>query len=211
MKVPAVFTVIELVVAVVLHKNDAPVVPDAVKRELAQLSVTETDGAEGIEFTANVAAFEFTLPAMFVHTARYCLLLSAVVVVNDNVLPVAPVMLFHDPPLFSCHCTIGAGLPLAPELKVIFSPEHFVCEVGWVVIEGATILPSTPTVTITFCVLIHPFAVNVNTYVTFTGNAVVFTNVSLILPFPLSAALLMPLTAARLQANVVPTVLLPGV
>ena len=39
----------------------------------------------------------------------------------------------------------------------------------------------------------------------------VLTNVSLMLPVPLAAALLIPVTAARLQANVVPVVALVAV
>ena len=46
------------------------------------------------------------------------------------------------------------------------------------------------------------------TYVTFTGEVVVLTNVSFILPVPVAAVLLIPVTAARLQANVVPAVVL---
>ena len=57
----------------------------------------------------------------------------------------------------------------------------------------------------------HPFAVKVYTYVTFTADAVVLINASLILPVPLAAELLIPVTAARVQANVVPVVLLVAV
>jgi hypothetical protein len=89
----------ELVVAPVLHENVAPGAPVAVNSELPQLLVTDTPGATGIELTVNVAALEFTVPPMFVHTARYCLLLSAVVVANDKVLVVAPVMLVQVVPL----------------------------------------------------------------------------------------------------------------
>ena len=46
---------------------------------------------------------------------------------------------------------------------------------------------------------------------TFTGDAVVLTKVSLIFPVPLVAALEMPATTARLHANVVPDVLLVAV
>ena len=46
---------------------------------------------------------------------------------------------------------------------------------------------------------------------TFTAELVVLTNVSLIFPDPLAAALLIPVVAARFQANVVPAVLLVGV
>ena len=108
----------ELPVPALLHVNIAPPAPDAVNSELPQLLVTEIDGADGIELTVNVAALEFTDPAMLVHTARYCLLLSAVVVVNDKVLLVAPPILFQVPLAFTCHCTVGAGPPLAPELNV---------------------------------------------------------------------------------------------
>src|SRR4029078_9082941 len=109
----------ELPVPPLLHENNAPPAPDAVKSELPQLLVTEIEGADGIELTVNVAALEVAVPAMLVHTARYCLLLSAVVVVNDKLLVVAPVILCQLlPVVFSCHCTVGAGPPLAPELNV---------------------------------------------------------------------------------------------
>src|SRR4030095_9068346 len=145
----------ELVVAPVLHKNAAPGAPVAVNSELPQLSATEIEGADGMELTVNVAPLEFTEPPLFVHTARYCLLLSAAVVVNDKVLAVAPVMLFQLVPLvLSCHCTVGAGLPLAAELKLTFKTAHFVCDAGWVVTAGDTMLPSTPTVTTKFCVFV---------------------------------------------------------
>ena len=150
--------------APMLHVNVAPRSPVAVNSELPQLLVTDTDGADGIELTVSVAGFELTTPAIFVHTARYFLLLSATVVANDNVLAVAPLMLFQLVPfVLSCHCTVGAGPPLADELKIAFTLAHLVCEDGWVVTTGDTILSSTPTVTTTFCVLEHPFAVNVYT------------------------------------------------
>jgi len=153
-----------LVVAPVLHENVAPGAPVAVNSELPQLSATEIEGADGMELTVNIAPFEFTEPPLFVHTARYCLLLSAAVVVNDKMLVVAPVILFQLVPLvLSSHCTVGAGLPLAAELKLTLKPAHFVCDAGWVVTTGDTILTSTLTVTTTFCVLIHPSAVMVYT------------------------------------------------
>ena len=43
------------------------------------------------------------------------------------------------------------------------------------------------------------------------GDAVVFTNVSLMFPLPVAAVLLMPDTTARLHANPVPLVPLVGV
>ena len=151
---------IELVVAPVLHNNEP--VPVAVNTELPQLLVTETVGAEGIAVTVSVAEFEFTAPDAFVHLARYRLLLSAVVVAKDKVLAVAPVILLQVKPLvLTCHCTVGAGLPLAAELKLAFEPAHLVWEEGWVVTTGAAVLALT--VTTTFWVFVHPLAVNVYT------------------------------------------------
>ena len=115
-------------------------------------------------FTVSVAELEFTEPPLLVHTARYCLLFNAVVALTLNVLLVAPLIFVQLVPLvLSCHCTVGAGLPLAKELKLTFKPAHFVCDAGWVVTAGDTILPSTPTVTTTFWVLVHSSAVNVYT------------------------------------------------
>jgi hypothetical protein len=121
----------ELVVAPVLHKNVAPGAPVDVNTELPQLSATEIKGAAGIGVTINVATLEVAGPALFVHIARNCLLLSAAVVVKVKVPVVAPGMLSQFVPLvLSCHCTVGAGLPLAAELKLTFKPAHFVCDAG---------------------------------------------------------------------------------
>ena len=135
-------------VAPVFQANVAPAVPVAVNAELPQLLTTDTEGATGVALTVNTAALEITLPAMFVHTARYCLLSSAVVVVNDNVPEVALVMLFQLVPLvLSCHCTVGIGLPLAAELKLAVKPEHLVCDTGCVVTAGEMALALTVTTT----------------------------------------------------------------
>jgi len=42
----------------------------------------------------------------------------------------------HVVPLPDCHCTVGAGLPLADEVKLTLAPSHFVCEDGLVDING---------------------------------------------------------------------------
>ena len=66
--------------------------------------------------------------------------------------------------------------------------------------------------TVTFCVLIHPFAVSVNTYTTFTGAAEVLIKVSeIVLVFPLPAALLIPVTTALVQEKLVDAVKLVAV
>ena len=101
--------------------------PVAVNTELPQLLATFTEGVAGIGFTVSVAAFEFTVLTLFVHAARYCLLLSAVVVTNDNVGLVAPVTFIQVVPfVLCCHCTVGAGVPLAAEVKLAFVPAHLV-------------------------------------------------------------------------------------
>ena len=53
MYVPDVLTVIETVVAEVLH-NNVPVKPVAVRVEVPQLSTTDTPGATGVVFGAAV-------------------------------------------------------------------------------------------------------------------------------------------------------------
>jgi len=136
--VAALVTVIVGVVAPLLHSS-VPVKLLAVKSELPQLLVTVTVGAVGVGLTVNVAAFEFAEPALFVHTARYCFPLSPVAVANVSVALIAPMMFDQLIPLFvlTCHCTIGAGAPLAADIKVTLFPEQIVCVVGCVVTEGA--------------------------------------------------------------------------
>jgi hypothetical protein len=80
----------------------------------------------GIGFTVNIAALELMLPALLLHTALYCLLLSAVVAANVNVALVAPVIFVQVVPLPDCHCTVGEGVPLAADVKLAFAPTHFV-------------------------------------------------------------------------------------
>ena len=95
----------------------------------------------GITFTVNVAAVELTDPALLVHTALYCLVLSAVVAAKVNVGLVAPVIFVHVVPVvLDCHCTVGEGVPLAAEVKLAFAPAHRVCDAGCVVTDGATVV-----------------------------------------------------------------------
>src|SRR5262245_33770285 len=74
--------VVPEVLLVALYVNGAPLVADEVKL---------LDSC-GIGFTVNTAALELTVPALLLQTARYCLLLSAIATVNDNVDAVAPVI-----------------------------------------------------------------------------------------------------------------------
>ena len=115
----------------------------------------------GIALTVNSAAFEFAVPALLLHTARYCLLLSVMATANVNVALVAPVMFVHVVPLPDCHCTVGVGVPLAADVKLTLSPAHFVCDTGCVVTPGDAVMIPALTVTTTFCVFVHPEAFNV--------------------------------------------------
>ena len=104
------------VVAPLLH-NSEPVNAPAVSTDwLLQLLTTEIVGAVGLAFTVNRDVVEFTVPPEFVQTARYLLLLSPITAVNVYVPAVAPAILLHVVPSgLLCHCTVGAGAPLAAE------------------------------------------------------------------------------------------------
>jgi hypothetical protein len=128
----------EVVVAPLLHNKD-PVNEAAVNVELPQLFTTDTPGAAGIAFTVSVAGLELTELVLFVHTARYCLLLSAVVAANVSVPLVAPAIFDQVVPfVLTCHCTVGTGVPLADEIKLALVPAHTDCDNGCVVTVGAT-------------------------------------------------------------------------
>jgi hypothetical protein len=69
------------------------------------------------------------------------------------------------------------------------------------------------TLNVTFCVLLQPLAVNVNTYTTFIGSEVVLVSTSLMAASDtlVRANCDMPVTAARDQLKVVPDVALVAV
>ena len=89
--VPAVVTVIDEVVAPLLH-NKEPVKDVAVNVELPQLSTTDTVGADGIAFGAATP-----LPGTLVHPFSVCVTVyvPAVVTVIDEV--VAPLLHNKEP------------------------------------------------------------------------------------------------------------------
>ena len=120
----------EAVVAPVFHNNEPENEP-AVSVELPQLFTTVTVGAAGMELTVNVAGLELTELVLFVHTALYCLLSSPAAALKVNVPLVAPLILVHVVPLvLCCHCTVGAGVPPAAEMKLTLLPVHTVCDDG---------------------------------------------------------------------------------
>ena len=125
-KVPGANTVMNAVVAPLLHNSD-PLKDPAVNTEFSQLLATVIVGVTGIELTVKVAGSELTDLTLFVHTARYCLLLSAAFAVNVKEPFVAPLISFQVVPfVLSCHCTVGAGVPSAADVKLTLAPAHSV-------------------------------------------------------------------------------------
>jgi hypothetical protein len=61
---------------------------------------------------------------VFVNTARYLFPFCAAMVVNVSVVEVAPVTLLKvtPPSMLTCHCTVGAGFPLAAAVKLTLLP-----------------------------------------------------------------------------------------
>src|SRR6185437_141037 len=86
------------------------------------------------------------LPALLVKTARYSLLFwLACTLVSVSVVLVAPPMSVKVPPpsVLTCHCTVGAGVPLADAVKVAVPPTGTDWFDGWPVMVGATVAALT--------------------------------------------------------------------
>ena len=79
----------------------------------------------GAKSTVRVAAEVVALPNVFVNTARYWFPFCTAVAVNDNVVDVAPATLANvkPPSVLTCHCTVGAGVPVAAAVKLAVLPE----------------------------------------------------------------------------------------
>ena len=127
----------------------------------------------------------------------------------DEVLMVAGIILLAAS--FIWTVVAVAVVPLIASLKFAVIGELILTPVSPFAGDTVVTTGTELTLTTTFWVLIHPFAVNVITYVTFTAVLNVLTSVSLIVPVPAAAALLIPGTAARLQEKVVPEVMLAGI
>jgi hypothetical protein len=97
-----------------------------------------------------VAAVVVAVLQLFVNTARYWLPLTETLTVTFSDVLVAPEMSLKDaPPLvLTCHCTVGAGLPLAAAVKVTV-PLLAVCDTGFVVTIGAEL-----TLSVALCVAV---------------------------------------------------------
>src|SRR5690349_15613429 len=64
-------------------------------------------------------------------------------------------------PVFDCHCTVGAGVPVAATVNVTGWPAFFVCDCGWVVTAGAAVTDSVAA--LVFTTGVWPTIVLVNT------------------------------------------------
>ena len=87
-----------------------------------------------------VATVEVLLPQVLENTARNWLLLCETLAVKLSGLLVAPGIFVNPPPLLACHCSVGAGLPLAAALKLARLPAQTVRFVGFVVTLGGPIV-----------------------------------------------------------------------
>lgn len=100
-----------------------------------------------LEATVSDAALLLTEAHVFVKTARYWLpLIDTVGFVRLRVALVAPPTFVKPEPESTCHCTVGAGEPLAAALKPAFDPYVIDCALGCVVTAGA--VQAGPTVSV---------------------------------------------------------------
>ena len=85
---------------------------------------TSVDPPLELALTVKVAALLFTLPAVLVNTARYLFPFCDVLAVKLSVMEVTPLRLLNvtPPSMLTCHCTVGAGEPVAAAMKVAVWP-----------------------------------------------------------------------------------------
>src|SRR5437773_1076089 len=70
------------------------------------------------QVTVSVAALLLAVPRALVKTARYWLPFCDNCAVKVRLVLVAPPMSVNPEPVLTCHCTVGAGEPLAAAVKV---------------------------------------------------------------------------------------------
>src|SRR5438309_1331127 len=92
----------------------------------------------GASVTVMMAAVVVALPPVFVNTASYSLPFISKVAAKVSVVEEAPVSVekLAPPLLLTCHCTVGAGFPLAVAVKVTELPAVTVWLFGWIVMAG---------------------------------------------------------------------------
>jgi hypothetical protein len=96
----------------------------------------------GATSTISVAVAVVALLTEFVNTALYWFPVISVVAARVSVGDVAPVKFANViPPLvLTCHCTVGAGAPVAAAVNVAFTPAMAVMFAGFVVTAGAKVI-----------------------------------------------------------------------
>src|SRR5208283_2123117 len=109
----------------------------------SELGLAKTTGAES---TVSVAAVVVAVPALFVNTARNSFAFCTAAAVNPYVAEVAPLTLLNvaPPSVLTCHCTVGAGVPLAAAVKLALPAAVTVWLVGFVVTVGAEFVGPVP-------------------------------------------------------------------
>jgi len=100
----------------------------------------------GATFTVSVAAVVVAVPKLFVNTARNLFPFCPAVAVKLYVAEVAPLTLLNvvPPSVLTCHCTVGAGVPLAAAVKLTLPPAVTVWFAGFVVTVGAEFTGPVP-------------------------------------------------------------------
>jgi hypothetical protein len=90
------------------------------------------------EFTVSLAAVVTADPPELVNTAWYLFPFCVALAVKLSVVEVAPLRLLNvtPPSVLTCHCTVGAGEPVAPAVNAAVWPAVTVWLVGCVVIVG---------------------------------------------------------------------------
>src|SRR5690606_33963563 len=95
--------------------------------------------------TRRLAALLAMLPEQLVKTARYCVPLSGWAAVNCSMVAVSPTRSEKVTPssVDCCHCTVGAGCPVAVTEKTTGLPAPAVTSAGCAVIVGASVTTSS--------------------------------------------------------------------
>jgi hypothetical protein len=99
----------------------------------------------GATLTVSVAAVVVAVPDALVNTAWNIVpFWPASTLGTVNVVVVAPATLLKvaPPSVLDCHCTVGAGKPLAPAVNTAVPPVFTVTSVGFVVITGLAVTVS---------------------------------------------------------------------
>ena len=131
-------------------------VDPAVTLLLAGLVVTV-----GPKFTVRVAAVVVAEPTLFVNTARYLFPFCVAVAENESVGEVAPATLVKfTPSVLTCHCTVGAGLPLAAAVNVAVDPAFTVEFPGLLVMTGPAVTVNVAAVLVAELMLLVNTALN---------------------------------------------------